>query len=101
VRSGPDGARILMIGGVPGIQNEASLRLLAGDMLPDEVIVASLTAMRAELDHLEQTVGVWRARRDTVPHRAKYLELNYQLASDLRAAHRRWIDATQQALDPQ
>jgi hypothetical protein len=33
-------------------------------------------------------------------HRAKYLELNYQLAIDILTAHRRWIEATKQALDP-
>jgi DNA-binding PadR family transcriptional regulator len=76
----------------PRIQNEANIRLLAGDMIDDATIVASLTAMRAELDELEELVAEAEAVMPTVPHRARYLRLSFSLARRLIKTHREWLD---------
>jgi PadR family transcriptional regulator, regulatory protein AphA len=83
----------------PRIQNEANVRLLAGDLIDDATIVASLTAMRAELDELEELVAEGEAAMPSVPHRARYLRLSFSLARRLIAAHREWIDEVESELD--
>lgn len=75
----------------PKIKNEPHLRLLAGDLLTDEEIVASFNGMAAELDELERLVEEMYAQAGRVPHRAKYLRLSHQYARELVALHRKWI----------
>jgi DNA-binding PadR family transcriptional regulator len=75
----------------PRIQNEATLRLLAGDMLGDEELIESLEGMLPRLDELERAVEEMEAQMERVPHRARYLALNHRLARDLIDVHRRWI----------
>ncbi len=75
----------------PRIQNEATLRLLAGDMLSDEQIVVSLEGMLPRLDELGLAVEEMEAQMEAVPHRARYLRLNHRLARELIDVHRRWI----------
>jgi DNA-binding PadR family transcriptional regulator len=75
----------------PRIQNEATLRLLAGDMIGDDEVIASLEGMLPELDRLEREVDEMEAQVETVPHRARYLRHNHRLARELIEAHRRWI----------
>lgn len=67
----------------PRIKNEAHLRLLAGDMLDDETIVASFRGMLAELYRLEALVEEMDAQVDRVPRRARYLRLNHAYARRL------------------
>jgi PadR family transcriptional regulator AphA len=77
----------------PRIEHEANLRLVAGDLLGDEEIVTSLTAMRAELDeHQELIDRSLENIEERLPHRARYLRLDYSLAQRLLDAHREWID---------
>jgi DNA-binding PadR family transcriptional regulator len=76
----------------PRIQNEANIRLLAGDLIDDATIVASLTAMRAELDELTDLIAEGEALMPGVPHRARYLRLSFSLARRLVDAHREWLD---------
>ncbi len=83
----------------PRIQNEAHLRLLAGDMLDDSAIVESFRAMRAELDGLEALVADMEAQLERVPHRARYLKLNHAYARRLLAVHRDWVAAVERELD--
>jgi DNA-binding PadR family transcriptional regulator len=82
----------------PRIQNEANIRLLAGDLIDDATIVASLTAMRAELDELEQLVAEGEAVMSTIPHRERYLRLSFSLARRLIGAHRDWLDEIESEL---
>ena len=51
----------------PRIQNEAHLRLLAGDMVDDAAIVASFTAMLPQLDELDAKLDGGPARRGAAP----------------------------------
>jgi DNA-binding PadR family transcriptional regulator len=77
----------------PRIEHEANLRLVAGDLLEDAEILNSLTAMRAELDRHQQLIDRSLAGiEQRLPHRARYLRLDYSLAQRLLDAHRAWID---------
>jgi DNA-binding PadR family transcriptional regulator len=75
----------------PRIQNEANIRLLAGDLIDDATIVRSFAAMRDELDELEGLIAEGEAIAADVPHRERYLRLSHSLARKLVAAHREWI----------
>jgi DNA-binding PadR family transcriptional regulator len=82
----------------PRIKNEAHLRLLAGDLLSEEQIVASFRGMLPELDELERTVEDMYDQADRVPHRAKYLRLSHAYARRLVALHREWISEIEREL---
>jgi PadR family transcriptional regulator AphA len=82
----------------PRIQHEASLRLLAGDMLCDDEILASLSAMRGEIDRIEKLVDEMESHAAEVPHRERYLQLNQRLARGLLDAHRAWLDEVEREL---
>lgn len=83
---------------VPRVQNEASLRLLAGDLLDDDVIVDSFRAMRPELDRLESLLVEMEDQAPRVPHRERYLRLNFAHARRLIALHRAWVDEVEREL---
>jgi PadR family transcriptional regulator, regulatory protein AphA len=83
----------------PRIEHEANLRLVAGDLLEDREIVQSLTAMRVELNHHEQLIAKsLDGIEQRLPHRARYLRLDYSLAQRLIDAHRAWLDDIERAL---
>jgi PadR family transcriptional regulator AphA len=85
----------------PRMEHEANLRLVAGDMLEDAEIVASLTAMRAELDQHERLIAESLDGIDErLPHRARYLRLDYSLAQRMIDAHRAWLDDVERELAP-
>lgn len=75
----------------PRIKNEAHLRLLAGDLITDEEIVASFRGMLTELDQLEALAEEMYAQADRVPHRARYLRLSHAYARRLVELHRDWV----------
>jgi DNA-binding PadR family transcriptional regulator len=80
------------------MQNEAAIRLLAGDMIDDATIVASLRAMRSDLDRLEASlIDSERVARE-IPERTKYLLLSHRLGHRLIDAHRAWIDEIEREL---
>jgi PadR family transcriptional regulator, regulatory protein AphA len=75
----------------PRIQSEASVRLLAGDLVDDETIVRSLVAMRNELDLLDAGLDRDEAVAVELPERTRYLLLNHRLGRRLIATMREWI----------
>jgi PadR family transcriptional regulator, regulatory protein AphA len=75
----------------PRIQSEASVRLLAGDLIDDETIVRSLSGMRPTLDELEATLDRNEAIALGIPERTRYLLLNHRLGRRLIATMREWI----------
>jgi PadR family transcriptional regulator AphA len=83
---------------LPRIQNEAIVRVLAGDLVGDEALRQSLAALREE-------VAAQRARFDaadevaaTLPHRERYLRLVHLLGRALLDAHDAWLDAVDREL---
>lgn len=74
------------------IRDQAHVRLLAGDMLSDEEIVTSVTAMRSELDAVEALLAESERSAEGLPHRTRYLLLTQSLGRHLVGAYRAWID---------
>jgi hypothetical protein len=74
------------------MQNEAALRLLAGDLLDDETILASLRPLRHEIDLLDAQLTDSEHRAQQIPHRTRHLILSQRLARKLLTAHREWLD---------
>ena len=83
------------------IRDQAHVRLLAGDMLDDAEIVASLTAMRPQLDHVERLLGESERRAADLPHRTRHLLLAQSLGRHIVDAYRGWIDEVERELGAQ
>lgn len=81
------------------VQNEAAIRLLAGDMIEDSAIVRSMTALRPELDRLEASLRDSERLAETIPGRGRYLLLSHRFAQRLIDAHRDWITEVEHELD--
>jgi DNA-binding PadR family transcriptional regulator len=81
------------------IRDQAHVRLLAGDMLDDQEIVASLVAMRPELDAVEALLAQSEHSAIGLPHRTRYLLLAQSLGRHLVTAYRAWIDEVERELD--
>ena len=84
----------------PRIQSEASVRLLAGDLVDEATIVGSLVGMRAELDALDATLDRSEAIAHQFPERTRYLLLNHRLGRRLVTTFRDWIAEVEQELVP-
>ncbi len=82
----------------PRIKNEAHLRLLAGDLISDEQIIASFRGMLPELDRLAILVEEMYDHADRIPRRARYLRLSHTYARKLINLHRQWITDIEAAL---
>ena len=84
----------------PRMQNEAALRLLAGDLTDDRHAVQSMRGLLADLDRLEADLGEVERVSAGIEHRARYLELSHGLPRRLIAAHREWAEEVIAALEP-
>lgn len=82
----------------PAIRDQAHVRLLAGDMLDDAEIVASITSMRPQLEAVEALLAESEQRALDLPHRTHYLLLAQSLGRHLVAAYHAWIDQVEREL---
>lgn len=83
------------------IRDQAHVRLLAGDLLDDADIVASVVAMRAQLDEVDDLLAESERRAASLAHRERYLLLAQSLGHHLVQAYRTWIDEVERELtDP-
>jgi DNA-binding PadR family transcriptional regulator len=82
----------------PRIQHEAVARLLLGDLVPDEVLLAGLDGLRRDLTEITAQLDVADAVAADVPHRTRYLRLNHALARRIVEAHSAWIDQVEREL---
>ena len=83
------------------LQNEAALRLLAGDLLGDQAILTSLRPLRAEIERRDAELTDSEQRAREIPHRTRHLLLSHRLARKLLVAHREWLDELEAELtDP-
>jgi PadR family transcriptional regulator AphA len=80
------------------IRDQAHVRLLCGDMLPDNQIVASVTAMRPELDRVQALLEESERSAASLPHRERYLLLTQSLGRRIVDAYRDWIDEVESEL---
>jgi PadR family transcriptional regulator, regulatory protein AphA len=83
---------------MPRIQNEASLKLLAGDESDDATILASLRGLHEQIAAgLEEMDGL-EARSEVIPHRARYLRLLADLGRSTLAAQSAWLQRVEEEL---
>ena len=76
----------------PRIQEDAVVRVLAGDLVGDEAILASLAGLRGDLADLSLRLEEAERAAETLPHRARYLALVHSLGRKLLRAHEEWAD---------
>jgi len=84
----------------PRVASESIVRLLAADLVGEEPVVESLSAMRDDLEEMNARLDVAEAVAETLPHRRKYLLLNHKLARRILAAHLEWLDEVETELAP-
>ncbi len=83
----------------PRIQSEAPVRLLAADVAADDAaLLASLLAMRVQLDAIAASLEAADARALELPHRTRYLRLVHRLGRRIVDAHRLWLDEVEAEL---
>ena len=83
----------------PQVATDAIERLLAADLVGEPAVLASLSAMRADIEDMLARVAGGESVAATLPHRRKYLLLNYRLARAVLEAHRDWLDEVERELD--
>ena len=82
----------------PRIQHEPVVRVLAGDIVGDEAILASLQGLRDELAGLTSRLDEAARVTQALPHRARYLELVHALGRRLVEVHEEWVDEVEREL---
>ena len=86
---------------LPRIQNEAVPKLMSGDILgDDQLLLASLLALRGELEVQQRTLEEGYRSLESLPHRRQYLLLVLDLGERLLDAQRTWLDEVERALGP-
>jgi PadR family transcriptional regulator, regulatory protein AphA len=83
---------------LPRIQNEAIVRVLAGDLGDDASLIASLEAMRVNIDTARANLDVAETTAATLPHRERYLRLIHRYGRALLDVHERWLDEAEREL---
>lgn len=84
--------------GFPRIQSEAVVRVLAAEYAAPGALVASLTAMRADLDEIEGHLTENIRAAESIPHRSRSIRLVSDLGLRMVAAHREWLAAVEDEL---
>ncbi len=82
----------------PRIHNEAVVRLLGCEYADRGELLASLGALRHDLDELDEALRAADVREQGFPHRAGVLRLNRRLAQRIVDAHRQWLDEVEAEL---
>ena len=85
---------------LPRIQNDAVPKLIAGDIADDDRLLASLLAVRSEIEVQEQRLAEGYRSLESLPHRRPYLLLVLDLGERLLAAQRAWLDEVERVLGP-
>jgi PadR family transcriptional regulator, regulatory protein AphA len=85
----------------PRIQDEAHLRLLAGDQITDQEILCSVAGLRQHLAELDKLIDEMQAGETRLPDKRRNLALAHSLPRRVVGAYRDWIDEVEHALrDP-
>ncbi|HEY1366608.1 MAG TPA: PadR family transcriptional regulator [Gaiellaceae bacterium] len=77
---------------------EPAVRLLAADLVGDEPVLESLSALRTAIEEHRARLDAAEAIARTIPHREQYLLLNHALARRIVDAHADWLDEVEQTL---
>jgi DNA-binding PadR family transcriptional regulator len=84
--------------GFPRIQNEAVVRVLAGDLVDDRVLLESLQGLRAEIEDLRSRLDTAEEIAATLPHRERYLRLVQSLGRRMLTVHEEWLAEVEEEL---
>jgi PadR family transcriptional regulator, regulatory protein AphA len=84
----------------PTVGGEAPVRMVAGDLVDEGAVRASLLAMRDGIDALRAQLTEAEARAATIAHRTKYLLLSHRLARHVLDAYDVWLDEVERELEP-
>jgi DNA-binding PadR family transcriptional regulator len=82
----------------PRIQHEAVVKVLAGDIVGREAILAGLAGLRSDLDDLSARLDVGEGVAAALPHRADYLRLVHRLGRELIRVHAEWANEVEREL---
>jgi len=86
---------------LPRFQNEAIVRVLAGDIAGDDRELSdSLDAMRGEIAAARANLDLAEEAVPTLPHRDRYLRLVHAYGRALLDMHERWLDEAEKELGP-
>jgi DNA-binding PadR family transcriptional regulator len=77
---------------------EPAIRLLAADLVGEDLVLRSLRALREHVADHEARLDVAEAVASTLQHRERYLLLNHRLARRIVEAHREWLDEVEAEL---
>jgi DNA-binding PadR family transcriptional regulator len=81
------------------IQNEPAARLNGADLAADEdTVVRSLQAIRPEIEAQLAWLDEAEKVAPSLPHRARYLNLNHRLSRRILHAFRDWLEEVEQEL---
>jgi DNA-binding PadR family transcriptional regulator len=83
----------------PRIQHEAIVRVLAGDLVGDDAVLArSVEGLRVEIADLSARLDSAEQIAATLPHRERYLRLVHKLGRELLRVHEEWADEVEREL---
>lgn len=85
--------------GLPRIQHEALVRVLATDLADDPAdVLAGLRSMRGELDETRAAVAAGREHAEALPERRGRLLAQHDMADRLLDAFATWLDDVEELL---
>jgi PadR family transcriptional regulator AphA len=82
----------------PRMDHEGITRVLAADLVGEEPVRESISALRGEIAEVSARVAESEAVAETLPHRRKYVLLNLRLARRLLQAHLEWVEDVEREL---
>jgi PadR family transcriptional regulator AphA len=83
---------------LPRLQNEAIVRVLAGDIGDDDSLRSSLEGMRADIAAARANLELGEEAVAALPHRERYLRLVHAYGRALLDLHERWLDEAEREL---
>jgi len=84
--------------GLPRVQHEAIVKLLAADFSDDATILASLSGIRRGIADARARLGPMTERVERLPHRTRYLRLINDYARRSLDAQSEWLDHVEREL---
>jgi PadR family transcriptional regulator, regulatory protein AphA len=84
--------------GLPRVQHEAIVKLLAADFSDDATILASLSGLRQGINEARTRLGPMTERVEQIPHRARYLRLINDYARRSLDTQSEWLDHVEREL---
>jgi DNA-binding MarR family transcriptional regulator len=84
---------------LPQVSTDGIVRVLAADLVGEPAVRESLSGLRAEIEEMIELAFISDETAESLPHRRKYLHLNYALARAVLDAHLKWLDEVERQLD--